>query len=252
MPTYPLASTPMFKINEIYPIEDFRADPDAIIAQAKSTGRPIILTVNGRAELVLQNADAYQALLDELDQKPAELHAADRRELESPEEGSPSKEHEDILPEQERRTRARPFREAPGQLVRRSFSALSDQPEIGNEITGTDPLKIEWPDGSETDIRHWKDLAVIVIRWLGERHELPDAFSGRTRSGKKYLINVQPCHADGTKFDENDRLLLDVAGQRRWVDTKRSAWDTVRCLTRLVEELDEEPDRFVVWFRTTY
>jgi prevent-host-death family protein len=32
------------------------------------TGKPVILTVNGRAEAVVQDAEAYQQLLDRLEQ----------------------------------------------------------------------------------------------------------------------------------------------------------------------------------------
>ncbi len=37
------------------------------LARLKSTGQPEVLTVNGRAEVVVQDAAAYQALLDRLD-----------------------------------------------------------------------------------------------------------------------------------------------------------------------------------------
>ncbi|MBL7645121.1 MAG: type II toxin-antitoxin system Phd/YefM family antitoxin [Candidatus Hydrogenedentes bacterium] len=37
------------------------------IARLRSSGQPEVLTVDGKAEVVVQNAAAYQALLDRLD-----------------------------------------------------------------------------------------------------------------------------------------------------------------------------------------
>ena len=49
---------------DIQPLTTFRRNPGEIIKQLKKTGRPLILTVNGKAEAVVQNAKAYQHLLD--------------------------------------------------------------------------------------------------------------------------------------------------------------------------------------------
>ena len=35
--------------------------------QMKKTGRPVVLTVNGKAELVVQDAEGYQQILDRLE-----------------------------------------------------------------------------------------------------------------------------------------------------------------------------------------
>jgi prevent-host-death family protein len=42
----------------------FRRNPGKFVKYLKETKRPIILTVNGKAEAVLQDAEAYQRLLD--------------------------------------------------------------------------------------------------------------------------------------------------------------------------------------------
>ena len=55
----------MFNITEdIQPMTTFRRNPVEFIKRLKKTGRPIILTVNGKAEAVVQDAEAYQRLLD--------------------------------------------------------------------------------------------------------------------------------------------------------------------------------------------
>ncbi len=42
----------------------FRNHSAEILRHLKETGRPVVLTVNGRAAAVVQDAEAYQRLLD--------------------------------------------------------------------------------------------------------------------------------------------------------------------------------------------
>lgn len=49
---------------DIQPLTTFRNNSVELMGQLKATGRPIILTVNGKPEAVLQDAAAYQRLLD--------------------------------------------------------------------------------------------------------------------------------------------------------------------------------------------
>ena len=55
----------MFDIAEdIQAMTTFRRNPRRFMKHLKKTRRPIILTVNGKAEAVVQDATAYQHLLD--------------------------------------------------------------------------------------------------------------------------------------------------------------------------------------------
>ena len=45
--------------------------PVSTIHRLRQSGRPAVLTVNGKAEVVVQDAEAYQALLDRLDRAEA-------------------------------------------------------------------------------------------------------------------------------------------------------------------------------------
>jgi len=45
-------------------LSDFQRNTKAAIRQMKRSGRPQVLTVNGKAELVVQDAVAYQKMLD--------------------------------------------------------------------------------------------------------------------------------------------------------------------------------------------
>jgi PHD/YefM family antitoxin component YafN of YafNO toxin-antitoxin module len=57
----------MVKLANIHSLTDFQRNAKSFAVQAKETKEPMVLTVNGRAELVLQDAQAYQELLDRLD-----------------------------------------------------------------------------------------------------------------------------------------------------------------------------------------
>ena len=49
---------------DIQPLTTFRNNSVKMMQRLKKTKRPIILTVNGKAEAVVQDAAAYQRLLD--------------------------------------------------------------------------------------------------------------------------------------------------------------------------------------------
>jgi hypothetical protein len=55
----------MFEIKkDIQAMTTFRRNPAKFLKHLKKTRRPLILTINGKAEAVVQDAEAYQRLLD--------------------------------------------------------------------------------------------------------------------------------------------------------------------------------------------
>jgi hypothetical protein len=62
-------------------LTNFKRNTAGFLKEMKETGKPKVLTVNGKAELVVQAADSYQRLLELLDR--AEAIAGIRRGLES-------------------------------------------------------------------------------------------------------------------------------------------------------------------------
>ena len=55
----------MFDIKkDIQAMTTFRRNPAKLMKHLKKTKAPLVLTVNGKAEAVLQDAEAYQRLLD--------------------------------------------------------------------------------------------------------------------------------------------------------------------------------------------
>jgi PHD/YefM family antitoxin component YafN of YafNO toxin-antitoxin module len=57
----------MLRTSNIQSLTEFQRDTKATIAKLKRNGAALVLTVNGRAELVVQHAEAYQALMDRLE-----------------------------------------------------------------------------------------------------------------------------------------------------------------------------------------
>jgi len=56
---------------DIRSMSDFKRNTQELLEQMESSGRPMVLTVNGNAKLVVQDAAAYQKLLDSIDEAQA-------------------------------------------------------------------------------------------------------------------------------------------------------------------------------------
>jgi prevent-host-death family protein len=87
----------MIDLREIRSITEFQRNIKEYVGQLKEKKTPLVLTVNGRAELVVQDAESYQLMLDRLER--AETVAAIRRGMEQAERGEaiPLEEAEERL-----------------------------------------------------------------------------------------------------------------------------------------------------------
>jgi hypothetical protein len=56
----------MLDAREIHPLTDFLRNHKAHMARLKETHTPEVLTVNGKAELVVQDAESYQRMIGRL------------------------------------------------------------------------------------------------------------------------------------------------------------------------------------------
>lgn len=54
-------------LREIHALSDFQRNTKRYVAQLQATHKPVVLTVNGEAALVVQDAASYQQLLNELE-----------------------------------------------------------------------------------------------------------------------------------------------------------------------------------------
>jgi len=61
----------MIEMNDIHSLTDFKRDTARFLRRLKRTGRPAVLTLNGKAELVVHDAASYQKLLDAIDRAEA-------------------------------------------------------------------------------------------------------------------------------------------------------------------------------------
>ncbi|MBS9394263.1 MAG: type II toxin-antitoxin system Phd/YefM family antitoxin [Dolichospermum sp. OL01] len=56
---------PMINLTkDIHSLTEFKRNTTEFLQQIKKTKHPLVLTVNGKAELVVQDAESYQELLD--------------------------------------------------------------------------------------------------------------------------------------------------------------------------------------------
>ena len=60
-------SSPAIDTRNIHPLTEFLRNAKSHIAKLKESGEPEVLTVNGRAEVVVVDANSYQELLDRLE-----------------------------------------------------------------------------------------------------------------------------------------------------------------------------------------
>lgn len=65
------AAPAAFQLTGVHSLTDFKRNTAEFRDRLKSTGRPEVLTVDGRADLVVQDVAAYQSVLNELDRLQA-------------------------------------------------------------------------------------------------------------------------------------------------------------------------------------
>jgi hypothetical protein len=69
-----MGTAAMIKPEDIGSLTDFARNTKAHLRRLKRTGRAELLTVNGKAEVVIQNASAYQRVIEELEKLKRERH----------------------------------------------------------------------------------------------------------------------------------------------------------------------------------
>lgn len=71
----------MISLKDIESLTAFKRNTNEYVKKIKESGHPLVLTVNGKAEIVVQDAESYQRMLEVLDR--AETIEALREGLES-------------------------------------------------------------------------------------------------------------------------------------------------------------------------
>lgn len=57
----------MISLKDIESLTAFKRNTNKYVKRIKKSGNPLVLTVNGKAELVVQDAESYQRMLEVLD-----------------------------------------------------------------------------------------------------------------------------------------------------------------------------------------
>jgi prevent-host-death family protein len=63
----------MINLDNIQPLTDFKRNVKQFIEQIKATKSPLVLTVNGRAEIVIQDASSFQEMMQRLETLETEV-----------------------------------------------------------------------------------------------------------------------------------------------------------------------------------
>lgn len=75
----------MIDLREVRSVTEFQRNIKDYVGRLREKKTPLVLTVNGRAELVVQDAESYQLILERLER--AETLAAIRRGMEQLDRG---------------------------------------------------------------------------------------------------------------------------------------------------------------------
>ena len=62
---------PMIDLREVRSVTEFQRNIKQFVGHLKKKKTPLVLTVNGRAALVVQNAEGYQRILERLERAEA-------------------------------------------------------------------------------------------------------------------------------------------------------------------------------------
>jgi prevent-host-death family protein len=68
-------------LRNIHSLTDFKRNANAYVEQLQATQLPLVLTVNGKAAVVVQEAGAFQSLIDRINSMEAELRSFKIAEL---------------------------------------------------------------------------------------------------------------------------------------------------------------------------
>lgn len=82
----------MIDLRDIHSLSEFQRNTRDFLTKMKESKNPVVLTVNGKAEVIVQDAESYQEILDRLSR--AEAVAAVRTGIEEFKRGEGVDAHE--------------------------------------------------------------------------------------------------------------------------------------------------------------
>ncbi|WP_414545425.1 type II toxin-antitoxin system Phd/YefM family antitoxin [Nostoc sp. CCY0012] len=63
----------MINLEQIHSLTDFKRNVKQFLERIKATKSPLVLTVNGKAEVIVQDASAFQEMINRLERTEEEL-----------------------------------------------------------------------------------------------------------------------------------------------------------------------------------
>ena len=133
---------------------------------------------------------------------------------------------------------------APKKVLQSPASAIPDQDPWRSLATfvpqsGTKPVELRLPTGAVVGISSWKDLMIEVTKSLIASGVL-SATSEPLRVGRRYVLNTQPKHPDGSDFADPR-----VVGELH-LETKYSAVDAVRHTRSIATHAGADAGEFAI------
>ncbi len=110
--------------------------------------------------------------------------------------------------------------------------------------TGTaPPTEMRLPDGQIRALSHWYDILLHTTEWLWSRNRNTNQYIPVSSSAKRYLINVESVHPDGTPF----RVSRAVPNTPLMLEAHRNAASCRSSTMKLLAEFGADPA--TVWLR---
>jgi hypothetical protein len=133
----------------------------------------------------------------------------------------------------------------PGQpLSATGVLALPALAQQASRLAGTKPASVCLPDGTETGLATWRDLAETVVQWLLDQGRVPALPFSATQRGSNYLLNAEPLHGDGEPM-RTYRCFNTPQGVV-YLDVHRSARNIVASVVALCQAVSQPPEGFRV------
>ena len=110
-------------------------------------------------------------------------------------------------------------------------------------VKSIDSQFLRFPDGKEISVKYWADLLFQTAEWLVEQGLLTESRCPfRFESMRsKYLINLEPVHPTGRKFDSSRRLSNGL-----YLECNYSSVTIALLCHRLVTDFGQDPTQFQV------
>ena len=105
------------------------------------------------------------------------------------------------------------------------------------------PTEMRLPDGQIRALSHWYGILLHTTEWLWSRNKSANDYVPVSTSAKRYLINVEPVHPDGTPF----RVSRAVPNTPLMLEAHRNAASCRSSTMRLLAEFGVDPA--TVWLR---